>query len=296
MGALFRGPAVLHELPCERVAWSSSYFAPPVAGETSMNVHRRLVVKQTAYRRTSGYTSAMNGAALREVARESVIIPARAVRSMFQHLPQLGTVICLGLAGRQAVIWLAFWISGFNTLAANLIMPLAPLSVMMSLIIALWLLRPSLPFLAATFPDRKKTSTRTRVVSAGSMLICFSPSTPRTACSKRASPRSAAPPPTPRSRGEHLPKFDLFYTVQGSSPLTRGAPEQRAGDGVPDAPPRLGANALRRSHAYGETRVAEITSSPNRLEQSTPATASSILGAQQGQGHDGDAVGSAVSL
>lgn len=79
----------------------------------------------------------MNDAALREVARESVIIPARAVRSLVQHLPQPVTVICLGLAGRQAVIWLAFWVSGFYTLAANLIMPLAPFSVRMPLIIAL---------------------------------------------------------------------------------------------------------------------------------------------------------------
>lgn len=115
----------------------------------------------------------MQGAALRDIARESVIIPARALRLLVQHLPQLITIVCLGLAGRQAVIWLAFWVSGFNTLAANLIMPLAPLSVMMSLIVALWLLRPSLPFLAATFPDRKETSTRVRVLSAGSLLISF---------------------------------------------------------------------------------------------------------------------------
>lgn len=115
----------------------------------------------------------MQGAALRDIARESVIIPARALRLLVQHLPQLITIICLGLAGRQTVIWFAYWISSFNTLLANLIMPLAPLSVMFSLILALWWLRPSLPFLAATFPDRKDTPTRTRVLSAGGMLISF---------------------------------------------------------------------------------------------------------------------------
>ena len=82
------------------------------------------------------------------------MIPIRAVSLLFRHLPQLVTVICLGLAGRQTVIWLAVWLSAFSSLAASLIMPLAPLMVMLSIIFSLWLLRPSLPFLAATFPDR----------------------------------------------------------------------------------------------------------------------------------------------
>lgn len=110
---------------------------------------------------------------LRDVAVESAVIPIRAVSLLFRHLPQLVTVICLGLAGRQAVIWLAVWLSTFSSLAASLVMPLAPLMVMLSIIFSLWLLRPSLPFLAATFPDRKDGSSRVRLLSAGGMLISF---------------------------------------------------------------------------------------------------------------------------
>lgn len=110
---------------------------------------------------------------LRDLAAESAIIPGRALALLLRHLPQLVTVICLGLAGRQAVIWLAVWLSGVSSFAASLIMPLAPLCVMVALIFCLWLLRPSLPFLAATFPEPRETSTRVRLLSAGGMLISF---------------------------------------------------------------------------------------------------------------------------
>lgn len=110
---------------------------------------------------------------LRDVATESAVIPLRAASLLFRHLPQLVTLVCLGLAGRQAVIWLATWVSDYSSFAASLIMPLAPLSVMLSLIFCLWALRPSLPFLSATFPGLSETSTRTRLLSAGGMLISF---------------------------------------------------------------------------------------------------------------------------
>lgn len=110
---------------------------------------------------------------MRDLAVESAVIPGRAVTLLLRHLPQLVTVICLGLAGRQAVIWCAVWLSTFSSLAASLVMPLAPLSVMVSLIFCLWLLRPSLPFLSATFPDRDETSSRLRLMSVGGLLISF---------------------------------------------------------------------------------------------------------------------------
>ena len=108
------------------------YFAPHDTGETSSKVHRRIAAKQTAHRRTSGYTAPMTpwtgvSRSLRDVAVESAVIPARAVSLLFRHLPQLVTVICLGLAARQAVIWLAVSLSTFSSLAASLVMPLAPL-------------------------------------------------------------------------------------------------------------------------------------------------------------------------
>ncbi|QYH20288.1 hypothetical protein JKI95_05095 [Corynebacterium aquatimens] len=48
---------------------------------------------------------------LRLLASESLSIPGRAATLLVRHFPQLVTVICLGLAGRQAVIWLAVWLS-----------------------------------------------------------------------------------------------------------------------------------------------------------------------------------------
>lgn len=110
--------------------------------------------------------------ALRTTTKETLSIPLRALGLLLGHLPQLITVICLGLAGRQAVIWLAVWISQFSSLAATLVMPLAPACVMISLIFCLWLLRPSLPFLAATFPARAETS-RLRLLSVGGLLVSF---------------------------------------------------------------------------------------------------------------------------
>lgn len=110
---------------------------------------------------------------MRDLAVESAVIPGRALTLLLRHLPQLVTVICLGLAGRHAVIWCAVWLSSFSSLAASLVMPLAPLSVMVSLIFCLWLLRPSLPFLSATFPDRDETSSRLRLMSVGGLLISF---------------------------------------------------------------------------------------------------------------------------
>lgn len=110
---------------------------------------------------------------LKEMLVESAIIPARAGELLIRHFPQIVTLICLGLAGRQAVIWASVWISDYSSFAASLLMPLAPLCVMLAIIVCLWLLRPSLPFLAATFPDRTQSPTRTRLLSAGGMLISF---------------------------------------------------------------------------------------------------------------------------
>lgn len=110
---------------------------------------------------------------LRDLIRESAIIPVRAASLLLQHLPQLVTLVCLGLGGRQAAIWLATLVSDYSSFAASLIMPLAPLCVMLSLIFCLWALRPLLPFLSVTFPGLSETSARTRLLSAGGMLISF---------------------------------------------------------------------------------------------------------------------------
>ncbi|WP_141737454.1 hypothetical protein [Corynebacterium sp. HMSC29G08] len=109
----------------------------------------------------------------RDMIAASATIPVSALRLLVRHLPQLLTLICVGLAGRQAVIWLAVWLSNYSSFGAALIMPLAPLSVMMSLILCLWVLRPSLPFLVETFPERAETQSRTRLLSVGGLLVSF---------------------------------------------------------------------------------------------------------------------------
>ncbi|OFT77549.1 hypothetical protein HMPREF3104_02190 [Corynebacterium sp. HMSC30G07] len=109
----------------------------------------------------------------RDMIAASATIPVSALRLLVRHLPQLIALICAGLAGRQAVIWLAVWLSNYSSFGASLIMPLAPLSVMMSLILCLWVLRPSLPFLAETFPERAETQSRARLLSVGGLLVSF---------------------------------------------------------------------------------------------------------------------------
>ena len=106
--------------------------------------------------------------------KEALAIPGLAARVLARHFPVLVIIICLGLAGRQAIIWLAVWASNFGGLWPTLLLPLAPLCVMTSLIAALWSVRPSLPYLAQAFPAPEgRALTRTRLLSIGGLLIPF---------------------------------------------------------------------------------------------------------------------------
>lgn len=101
-------------------------------------------------------------------------VPLAALRILGAHWAMLITVIALGLAGRQAVIWLAVLVSDVSPLAATLMLPLAPISVMSALIFALWRLRPSLPFVSAVLDtDPTKEGLRTRLITLGGLLIPF---------------------------------------------------------------------------------------------------------------------------
>ncbi len=106
--------------------------------------------------------------------QEALLIPLAASRLAARHLPTLVTIVCLGLAARQGIIWLAVWSSTSNALVPTLLMPLAPLAVMVSLIVSLWLLFPSLSFLSATFSNPRQSESRSvRLLSIGGLLIPF---------------------------------------------------------------------------------------------------------------------------
>lgn len=102
----------------------------------------------------------------RGVIAESLAIPAQAARLLVRHLPQLITLVCLGVAGCQAVTWLAVWVSSFSSLAAMLIMPLAPACVMASLVFCLWQLQPSLPFFSRA-PLQANSTDSEDIISGG---------------------------------------------------------------------------------------------------------------------------------
>ncbi|MDO5512391.1 hypothetical protein [Corynebacterium sp.] len=103
----------------------------------------------------------------------TVAIPLDAVRLLARHWASLLTVIALGLGVRALVIWAAVIVSGWSSLAAVFIIPLAPIAVMTSLITALWLLRPSLPYISRAVSDPTRGSTRVRLLTIGGLLIPF---------------------------------------------------------------------------------------------------------------------------
>lgn len=115
--------------------------------------------------------------AFRAAVSELVAIPVLAARLLVRNLPQLITILCLGLAGREIVIWLSIWVSSRSSLLAMLIMPLAPAAVMISMVIAFWLLRHSLTTLGGLTPASKAAlaprQRETQIMSTGALLVPF---------------------------------------------------------------------------------------------------------------------------
>ncbi|MDO5668752.1 MAG: hypothetical protein Q4G50_01985 [Corynebacterium sp.] len=105
--------------------------------------------------------------------RRTAAIPLDALRLLARHWAALLTVIALGLGLRALVIWAAVIVSGWSSLAAVFLIPLAPIAVMTSLITALWLLRPSLPYLSRAVSDPTQGSTHVRLLTIGGLLIPF---------------------------------------------------------------------------------------------------------------------------
>lgn len=114
---------------------------------------------------------------LHDIATEFFAIPVLAGRIFIRHFPQIVTLVCLGLAGRQAVIWLSVWASSSSPVLAMLTMPLAPACVMISLIYCMWIVLPSLTAVRNDISFDDETTgfdlIKTRWVSVGALLIPF---------------------------------------------------------------------------------------------------------------------------
>ncbi|GAB2511298.1 hypothetical protein CATRI_09360 [Corynebacterium atrinae] len=104
--------------------------------------------------------------------RRAVAVPIDALLILARHWPALLTVMALGLGLRQLVIWLAVIVSDYSPLAAALIVPLAPIVVMTSLISALWLVKPSLPYVSKALAS-PAGGVQGRMLTIGGLLIPF---------------------------------------------------------------------------------------------------------------------------
>lgn len=69
---------------------------------------------------------------------------ADGVRTFAAHWPQLAVVFLLGWAGRMGFLWLATWMSNWNSTLAVFIVPLAPMSTLLSMVLMMRALTPSL--------------------------------------------------------------------------------------------------------------------------------------------------------
>ena len=106
-----------------------------------------------------------------ESARDALSVPLDAAKLLWRYLPQLVTVICLALAARGAVLWLAVVVSAWSPLAATLIFPFAPLSVMTGVIICFWIMQPSMDFFGGE--TRFTKLDKATLLTVGGLLIPF---------------------------------------------------------------------------------------------------------------------------
>ena len=97
-----------------------------------------------------------------------------AARAIAAHWPQLIGIFLLGWAGRMGFLWAATVVSDYNPTLAVLILPLAPMSTLLSFVFILRALAPTLP----AFAELTETKTRRERLSddlkvAGKVLLPF---------------------------------------------------------------------------------------------------------------------------
>ncbi|MGI6878174.1 hypothetical protein [Microbacterium sp. gxy059] len=96
------------------------------------------------------------------------------LRVLWQHWPQLIALCLLGWTGRMIFLWIATVVSDHSPTAAVLILPLAPLSTLLSFVFMLRAMAPTLP----AFSDLVEQTTRRQrwredLTVAGQVMIPF---------------------------------------------------------------------------------------------------------------------------
>jgi hypothetical protein len=86
---------------------------------------------------------------IREVLRDAIAVVWNGFRLVGAHWPVLATIFLLGAAGRYGFLWLAVTLSESHSTIAGLIVPLAPLSTLVSIIVMLLVVSRSLTSLVA---------------------------------------------------------------------------------------------------------------------------------------------------
>lgn len=95
-------------------------------------------------------------------------------RVLWGHWPQLLGFFLLGAAGRHGFLWLAVWASNHSAKAGLFILPLAPLSTLLSLVLMLRAVMESLPaFRDRVVPGTRMSRLRTDLVIASQVMLPF---------------------------------------------------------------------------------------------------------------------------
>ena len=113
-------------------------------------------------------------ALLREGLRDLGTILSQAGRLLLRHWPQLLALYLAGAAARMAFLWLALLASKFSPLAGMLILPLAPISTLLTLVFMIRVIGQSLPAFSNSFADQSTTQRiKSNVTLAARCLIPF---------------------------------------------------------------------------------------------------------------------------
>lgn len=95
-------------------------------------------------------------------------------RVLANHWPQLIGLFLLGWTGRLGFLWLATVVSNVSPLAAIFVVPLAPMSTLLSLVLMLRATAPSLPAFAHLFDGLTRAARlRSDLAVAGQVLLPF---------------------------------------------------------------------------------------------------------------------------
>lgn len=110
---------------------------------------------------------------VREGALGFVRVFADGLGVLRDHWPQLVGLFLLGWSGRMAFLWLAVAVSDWSPTLAVLILPLAPLSTLLSLILMLRVTADTLPAFTGLFEGGRAERWRSHLAIAAQVLLPF---------------------------------------------------------------------------------------------------------------------------